>query len=121
MTVIAVWSHLIIRFCTPLLRPQTYRNLANFAPKHTLNNPIMQPKFSEGQDQSQVLANLKDLVQNNGWQLDEEQIGIQKTYHLRTYTNVIVRDSTDCYDRVNIHRTFTIWLEWEASPKTTTR
>jgi hypothetical protein len=42
----------------------------------------MPPESSEGQEESRVMAELNAFV-NNGWELDEEQIGIQKTY--RTY------------------------------------
>ncbi|KAL2056471.1 hypothetical protein ABVK25_003495 [Lepraria finkii] len=64
-------------------------NLANFTTSNqTLNNLIMQPKFSEGQDESKVMAELEALVEG-GWKLDEEQIGIQRTYHFKTYTKVL--------------------------------
>lgn len=56
----------------------------------------MQPKFSEGQDESKVMAELEALVES-GWKLDEEQIGVQRTYHFKTYTKVLVGDSTNCH------------------------
>lgn len=53
----------------------------------------MQPKFSEGQEESTVMRKLNALVKN-GWELDE-QIGVQKTYHLKTYTKVLVGNVTN--------------------------
>ena len=52
----------------------------------------MQPKFSEGQDESKMMAELMALVEN-GWKLDAEQIGVQKTYQFKAYTKVLVGDS----------------------------
>lgn len=49
----------------------------------------MQPKFSEGQDESELTEALDALVQN-GWKLDEEESGVRKTYYLKTYTKVMV-------------------------------
>ena len=86
-------------------------NLANFTTSNqTLNNLIMQPKFSEGQDESKVMAELEALVEG-GWKLDGEQIGIQRTYHFKTYTKVLVGDTTNCHSIAKIFRTFTTILE----------
>jgi len=54
----------------------------------------MQPKVSEGQEESTVMRKLNALVKN-GWELDEDQIGVQKTYHLKTYTKVLVGNVTN--------------------------
>lgn len=54
----------------------------------------MQPKFSEGQEESTMMTTLNALVKN-GWELDEEQIGVQKTYHLKTYIKVLVENVTN--------------------------
>ncbi|KAF2258666.1 hypothetical protein CC78DRAFT_525900 [Lojkania enalia] len=47
----------------------------------------MQPKISEGQDESKIKAELEVLFQN-GWKLKEEQI-LEKTYYFKTYTKVL--------------------------------
>jgi 4a-hydroxytetrahydrobiopterin dehydratase len=52
----------------------------------------MSPKFSEGEDVEKLESELKALL-GNGWELDAEQIQLQKTYYFKTYTNVLVRDT----------------------------
>ncbi|KAF2195981.1 transcriptional coactivator/pterin dehydratase [Delitschia confertaspora ATCC 74209] len=47
----------------------------------------MQPKIATGQDEVKVKAELEALV-NGGWQLDNEEIQLEKTYHLASYRNV---------------------------------
>ena len=49
----------------------------------------MQIKVSEGQDGAKMEAELKMLTET-GWKLDEEQIGVRKTYYFKTYTKVLV-------------------------------
>ena len=61
-----------------ILQSQPHRHFANFTPKQTPNNSVMQPKFSEGQDESKVTIELNALIES-GWKLDEEQIGVEKT------------------------------------------
>lgn len=79
------------------------RNFAIFS-KQTLHNSIMQPKLSK-QDESEVTPELNSLIES-GWKLDEEQIGVQKTYHFKTYTKVLVGVPTSCHGLANIHRIF---------------
>ncbi len=52
-------------------------------------NSTMQPKFSEGQDKSEITVALNTLIES-GWNLDDEQSGVRKTYYLKTYTKVMV-------------------------------
>jgi 4a-hydroxytetrahydrobiopterin dehydratase len=63
----------------------------------------MEPKISEGEDQEEVKAELKGLI-NDGWELDEEQRGVKKTYHFKTYTKVLVGYPTDCNNHVDTCR-----------------
>jgi 4a-hydroxytetrahydrobiopterin dehydratase len=63
----------------------------------------MQLKFSKGQDESKVTADVNALVES-GWELDEEQIGVQKTYHFKTYTKVMVGDSTNYHGLSNLSK-----------------
>lgn len=49
----------------------------------------MQPKLSEGQDEIRVTAEAKALLEN-GWRLDDEEVGVKKTYHFKTYTKALV-------------------------------
>lgn len=77
----------------------------------------MQLKFSKGQDESKVTADVNALLES-GWELDGKQIGVQKTYHFKTYTKVIVGDLPRSPGISNIARTFTTASECKASPKT---
>lgn len=52
----------------------------------------MPPRFSEGQNEQELTVSLSALIEN-GWQLDDEQSGVRKTYHLKTYTKIIVSRS----------------------------
>jgi hypothetical protein len=57
---------------------------------------IMDPKISEGENEAQVKADLKALLEN-GWKLDEEQIQLEKTYYFKTYTKVAVSKTPCCH------------------------
>lgn len=57
--------------------------------KRTAVNTAMQPKIAEGDDGNSLRQELSRLVES-GWQLDEEGVGVRKTYHLKTYTKVLV-------------------------------
>ena len=70
-----------------------------------MNDSALRPRFSEGQDESTMMAELKKLVKN-GWKLDENEMGVQKTYHLKNYTKVTVGDSVISQVIPNIHRNF---------------
>ena len=79
-------SHII----TPLSVFQTRQVLTNFTTsKRISNDSSMQPKLSEGQDESRVMAEAKALLEN-GWTLDDEEVGVKKTYHFKTYTKALV-------------------------------
>ena len=56
----------------------------------------MEPKISKGQDESKVKTELQALLEN-GWKLNDEQIQLEKTYHFKTYTKVLVRDPIHCH------------------------
>lgn len=53
----------------------------------------MPPNISEGQDEGKVVAEA-DALLVHGWKLDEEQIGLIKTYYFKTYTKALVRERT---------------------------
>lgn len=50
----------------------------------------MQPIIAEGEDRDMLTTSLSALLES-GWQLDENNVGVRKTYHLKTYTKVMVR------------------------------
>lgn len=60
----------------------------------------MQPKIATGQDESKVKAELEGLV-DGGWQLDNEEIQLEKTYHLASYRNVKVCSGFCSLNRAN--------------------
>ena len=79
-------SHII----TPLSTFRTCQVLTNFTiSKRTSIVLSMQPTLSEGQDESRVMAEAKALLEN-GWILDDEEVGVKKTYHFKTYTKALV-------------------------------
>ena len=49
----------------------------------------MQPKISEGQDENKLIAEAEALL-GNGWMLDDEEMGVRKRYHFKTYTKALV-------------------------------
>ena len=72
---------------TPLFIFRTCQNFIVL--KHLSTTSIMQPKISEGQDENKLIAEAKALVEN-GWTLDDEEMGVKKTYHFKTYTKALV-------------------------------
>lgn len=54
------------------------------------NIPSVQAKFSKGEDEDKMKAELAALLEN-GWKLDPKQAGLEKTFYLKTYTKVLVR------------------------------
>ncbi len=50
----------------------------------------MQPRIADGEDADKLVKDLSALIES-GWQLDENESGVRKTYHMKTYTKVLVR------------------------------
>ena len=81
---------LVRSYITPLSIFRTRPGLTNcIASKQQSISSIMQPKISEGQDESRLIAEAKAL-RENGWRLDDEAMGVKKTYHFKTYTKALV-------------------------------
>jgi pterin-4a-carbinolamine dehydratase len=59
-------------------------------PKRTLTVSVMSAVFSAGEDEAKMKEELQSL-QETGWILDEDCMGIKKTYYFKTYTKVLVR------------------------------
>ena len=75
---------------TPLCIFRTRQCLTNFnTSNHQSIISSMHPKLSEGQEESRVIAEAKALLEN-GWILDDEEAGVKKTYHFKTYTKALV-------------------------------
>ena len=58
----------------------------------------MDLKFSVGEDGSKSTAETATLLEN-GWSLDEGQMGVKKTYYFKTYTKCQVGNYPHLYDR----------------------
>ena len=75
---------------TPLSIFRTRQVVTNFTTSKQISNiSSMQPKLSERQDESSVMAEAKALLEN-GWIMDDEEVGVKKTYHFKTYTKALV-------------------------------
>jgi len=82
---------------TPLFKFRTRHCFANFTTSEQSNIsimqpniPIMQPKVSEGQDKSKVFTETNALLEG-GWILDDEEMGVKRTFYFKTYTKALVR------------------------------
>ena len=58
--------------------------------QRSLSNRAMQPTIADGEDRDELTKVLPALLEC-GWQLDENNSGVSKIYHLKTYTKVLVR------------------------------
>lgn len=50
----------------------------------------MEPKFSASSDESRLSAQTEALV-GNGWALDKDSTGFEKTFYFKNYTKCLVR------------------------------
>lgn len=55
-----------------------------------MNTPT-NPVFAENVNPEQLLAPLQSLLEEKQWNLDEEGMGVAKTYYFKTYTKCLVR------------------------------
>lgn len=56
----------------------------------TTNTPT-KPIFAEDMNPEQLSAPLQSLLEEKQWTLDEEGMGVAKTYYFKTYTKCLVR------------------------------
>ena len=63
----------------------------------------MAVQFSSEADREGVEAGLKALTEN-AWELDNEKIGIRKTYYFKTYTKCLVGTHADNSTRLIFRR-----------------
>lgn len=49
----------------------------------------LKPRFSPGEDVSQVERGVESLM-IKGWGLDEERMGVKKTYYFKSYFKAVV-------------------------------
>lgn len=57
--------------------------------KHVANSAKMQPRFSSGTDEDQSLTEVNALLERK-WMLDEDSMGIQKTFNFPTFAKALV-------------------------------
>lgn len=50
-----------------------------------------EPRFAEGEDAAQLGPDMQSLLQQQGWALDADGMGITKTFHFKTYFKAVVR------------------------------
>ncbi|MCJ1344649.1 hypothetical protein MMC31_002852 [Peltigera leucophlebia] len=65
--------------------------MANLTPSKQTSTrvvPEIQPRFAPGSTEAQLMAEAKALVEG-GWKLDDEQRGLEKTFHFNTYTKAL--------------------------------
>ncbi len=69
---------------TPLAESRTnYLWSTNLTPyKRISSYSTMDAKFSVGEDESKLMAETKTLL-DNGWLMDKDQMGVEKTYYFR--------------------------------------
>lgn len=90
MTARALLSLHLRRSTVSLCASPKHHRLFSFAlSEHTSSNSIMQPKFTEGSDERQLMAETKNLLENE-WTIDNEQVGFKKTYYFKNYTKAVV-------------------------------
>lgn len=71
--------------------PQQNLLSTNFMlPKRTSTVSAMSAIFSAGKDEAKMKEELQSL-EETGWILDEDRMGIKKTYYFKPYTKVLVR------------------------------
>ena len=66
------------------------RRLVNVPLRRSLSDLAMQLNIADGEDRDKLTRDFSALFEN-GWQLDGDNVGVQKIYHLKTYTKVLVR------------------------------
>ncbi|KAK7534669.1 pterin 4 alpha carbinolamine dehydratase-domain-containing protein [Phyllosticta citricarpa] len=49
----------------------------------------MAPKFAPGSDEGLLAQQTQALVQEHGWELDQEEMGLLKTFNFKTYTKAL--------------------------------
>jgi hypothetical protein len=64
--------------------------------KHSIRyaySSAMEPKFSPGEDGSKLTRETKALLEAR-WELTDTQMGLEKTFYFKTWTKVLVGDSS---------------------------
>jgi hypothetical protein len=69
---------------------RTFTMAMPVAETETETEPI-EPIFADGLDRNQFLPPTQALLEEEQWTLDEERMGVYKTYYFKTYTKCLVR------------------------------
>lgn len=54
----------------------------------------VEPRFAEGEDAAQLGPDMQTLLQQQGWALDADGMGVKKTFYFKSYFKAVVSTST---------------------------
>lgn len=57
------------------------------------------PCFAEGEDAAQLGADTQTLLQQQGWALDADGMGVTKTFHFKSYFKAVVSVANGYFPR----------------------
>lgn len=85
----SMWSRpAATAIASPSSRLSSSRN-RHYSAMSTINKST-RPIFTEGVNSEQLSAPLQSLLEEEQWDLDEEGMGVVKTYYFKTYTKCLV-------------------------------
>jgi hypothetical protein len=50
----------------------------------------VEPRFAEGEDPAQLGSDMQTLLQQQGWALDADGMGVTKTFYFKSYFKAVV-------------------------------
>ncbi|KAB8069835.1 transcriptional coactivator/pterin dehydratase [Aspergillus leporis] len=74
--------------CTPFATTTTTSSIPSRAFSHSSSKMAAEPQFAEGVDGSQLQTELNTLLEQ-GWALDEDGMGVKKTFYFKTYFKAV--------------------------------
>ncbi|KAJ9245721.1 hypothetical protein DTO271D3_4105 [Paecilomyces variotii] len=76
-------------FSTPILRTQPVLLPQSSQFRCTMStSATQQPIYAQAEEENKLNPELSKLFES-GWELDENKMGLKKTYHFKTYTKVL--------------------------------
>ncbi|KAL1995399.1 hypothetical protein VTN49DRAFT_1586 [Thermomyces lanuginosus] len=78
-----------IRLCRRQFLGLTYCESFSRVARRQMSSLTMEPVFAEGVDREQALPRINALLDQGQWKLDEERMGLLKTYYFKTYTKCL--------------------------------
>lgn len=106
-------------FTAPRTAPLT--RLTPSSPQVRMASNTVEPCFAEGEDAAQLGADTQRLLQQQGWALDADGMGVTKTFYFKSYFKAVVSVangySPSERNGYNSTSSATVWST--VSPKTT--